>query len=102
MAIPLRLDTGDLRVAYDLLSGDTSLEPGTEVEVPAPPWVGVRVVLASGRIWVEANLTCRDESLCTPLVTMPTRRALHRHPGPIPGPAHGGLPGSRVGRRMAD
>jgi len=34
VALPLRLDTGDLRVAYDLLSGDTSLEPGTEVEVP--------------------------------------------------------------------
>lgn len=34
MTIPLGLDTGDLRVAYDLLSGDTSLAPGTEVGVP--------------------------------------------------------------------
>lgn len=34
MAIPLRLDTDDVRIAYELLSGDTSLEPGTEVRVP--------------------------------------------------------------------
>lgn len=34
MDIPLRLDTADLRIAFDLLSGDTSLAPGAEVGVP--------------------------------------------------------------------
>lgn len=49
MGIPLRLDTGDLRVAYDLLSGDTSLAPGTEVGVPGGARLRFTRRVAEGR-----------------------------------------------------
>lgn len=32
--IPLRLETDDLQVAFDLLSANTSLQPGVELDAP--------------------------------------------------------------------
>ncbi len=49
MEIPLRLDTADLRIAFDLLSGDTSLAPGTEVGVPGGARLRFTRRIAEGR-----------------------------------------------------
>lgn len=71
MAIALRLDTGDLRVAYDLLSGDTSLAPGTEVGVPGGARLRFARRVAEGRTpdggRLEFQLTDATRATAEPL-----------------------------------
>lgn len=49
MGIPLRLDTADLTIAFDLLSGDTSLAPGAEIGVPGGARLRFTRRIAEGR-----------------------------------------------------
>lgn len=71
MTIPLRVDTDDLRVAYDLLSGDTSLAPGTEVGVPGGARLRFTRRIREGRApdggRLEFQLTDATEASAAPL-----------------------------------
>jgi hypothetical protein len=48
MPIPLRLDTDDIQVAFDLLSSDTSLQPGAQVTTPGGATLRFRARTPSG------------------------------------------------------
>lgn len=47
-AIPLELDTDDLLVAFDLLSSNTSLQPGVELAAPGGAGVTFRSRVGKG------------------------------------------------------